>query len=554
VYARIKALFKCIFVVERYQTMGIPVIEIESVVVDTISALKAATVLVPVWQTPAPVGGDESSQEDDNTVCRLDLTGWVSALTHDHDVPQWAKEDGFDASRGKTLVLKPVPQCQVTIKRIILVGMGEPAQLTRNKVGDPFESAIKTVLKLDESLHNMAVLLPAAYECNGGALANDTEHLDSIDTGTITLAVMDGLANALYRSKESKKPSKALPSVKLGVATAEAKTQVDAVLPLAHALITGRSLAKDLVNQPSNTKCTQTLVDAAEDLKAQFPGLQLTVINNPDEIAKEFPCFYSVALGSLASDPPKFIHLRYTGSSVKTKLAFVGKSVIFDTGGYQVKPGNSMVTMKGDMAGGASVLGALQVVAMMQPEHLQLDVYLAATPNRIDAGALVPDSILDTRCGKTVEMRHTDAEGRLTLIDGVCKAAEDKPDVIVTVATLTGAAMRAVGRSIALMGNHPRWEQKVLTAAQLAGDPVQPLAVTPEDYDDVKSKLDGADLRNTSKNENRGAQSAAAFVMSGAPKDMPCVHLDIAGADMTGDETATAYSVRTLAHLALMVG
>lgn len=532
--------------------MGIPETSVQPVVVEALNALPVATVLLPVWQLPAPAGQKDDS--DEPSVSRLDLTGWISHLTHDHDIAKLAKEEGFDASRGKTLLLRPVPQCQVAIKRVILFGLGEPSKLTRTKVGDPFEAAFKAVLKLDESLHETALLLPGSYDSHGGPLANDAEHPETIDLGTIALAAVDALANALYKSKESKKPAKALPPVKFGVTSPGAVAQVDAVLPLAHALVTGRALAKDLVNQPSNTKTTQTLVDTAHSLKQQFDFLELTVIDNVDEIAREFPCFHAVAWGSLASDPPKFIHLRYTGANPSHKLAFVGKSVIFDTGGYQVKPGNSMVTMKGDMAGGASVLGALNAVALMKPEHLQLDVYLLATPNRIDANALVPDSILNTRCGKTVEMRHTDAEGRLTLIDGVTKASEAQPDVIVTVATLTGAAMRAVGRSIALMGNHPRWEQKVLAAAQTAGDPVQPLAVTPEDFDDVKSKLEGADIRNTSKNENRGAQSAAAFVMSGAPEGMPCVHLDIAGADMTSDETATAYSVRTLAHLALLVG
>jgi leucyl aminopeptidase len=265
------------------------------------------------------------------------------------------------------------------------------------------------------------------------------------------------------------------------------------------------------------------------------------------------PCFYSVARGSLASDPPKFIHLHYKGTNAIRKVALVGKSVIFDTGGYQVKPGNSMVTMKGDMAGGASVLGAFKALLALKPEHLEINVYLAATPNKIDSDAFIPDSILDTTCGKKVEMRHTDAEGRLTLIDAVTKAELEKPDVIITVATLTGAAMRAVGRCIALMGNNTAWRNKLEAAARTVDEPLQVLDLLPEDFENISSKLDGADIRNTSKSDNRGAQSAAAFILAGVKEQQPLLHLDIAGADMWQNETASALSVRTLATFLLQL-
>ena len=175
-----------------------------------------------------------------------------------------------------------------------------------------------------------------------------------------------------------------------------------------------------------------------------------------------------------------------------------------------------MVTMKGDMAGGASVLGTLKAIAKVAPAHLELHVFLAATPNKIDSDAMIPDSIVNTTCGKTVEIRHTDAEGRLTLIDAVTLACKQKPEAIVTVATLTGAAMMAVGRTIALMSNCPHWGDLVHTGAVVAGEPVKALTVTPEDFENIQSKAEGADLRNTNKGRTRGAQTAAAFVMEGA--------------------------------------
>jgi leucyl aminopeptidase len=462
-----------------------------------------------------------------------------------------AKSQGFKGSCcgvWSTALASPVG----SITHVVLVGLGELTKLQRGKVAAPFNKALSHVLAWDKTLAQaVTVVLPAPYEAHGGSLANDAEHPQAIDATTLLLQAVDGLTAATYKSNESKKPASPLKQVTLIASCPQQLAESQATLPLALALSAGRSLAKDLVNEPANIKTTQTMVKAAQALVAAYPELTLTMVDDPDVLAKEMPCFFEVAKGALAYDPPVFIHLTYKGGNPTTKLAFVGKSLMFDTGGYQVKPGNSMVTMKGDMAGGASVLGALKTVAMMKPDTLQLDVYLAATNNRIDANAMVPDAIVNTTCGKTVEIRHTDAEGRLTLIDAVAKAALTQPDALVTVATLTGAAMRAVGRSIALMANNTRWGQKVLEAANEAGDPVQVLDVTSEDFDNIKSKIDGADLRNTSRSDNRGAQSAAAFVMSGAPKGLPVVHLDIAGADMTDAETATAYSVRTLAHLAL---
>jgi len=211
-----------------------------------------------------------------------------------------------------------------------------------------------------------------------------------------------------------------------------------------------------------------------------------------------------------------------------------------------VKPGDYMVTMKGDMTGGAVALATMQALAELQPENIEVTAYLAATPNKIDSDAMIPDSIVNTTCGKKVEIRHTDAEGRLTLIDAVAKAVENNPEEIITVATLTGSASAAVGYTIALMANDETLRNRINQAGRLHGEPIQTLDVVEDDYDNIKSKLDGADIINTSQRKHRGAQSAAAFVMSGAPEDMPMAHMDIAGADMTPDEKATGISVKTV--------
>jgi leucyl aminopeptidase len=316
-----------------------------------------------------------------------------------------------------------------------------------------------------------------------------------------------------------------------------------------------RSFAKDLVNMPPNLKSTDTLLNEAKILD-DLPHVLMDVEDSLETLANQMPCFYAVARGSLDTDPPKFIRVKYappnpSPDKKRLKVALVGKSVVFDTGGYQVKTDNFMNSMKGDMTGGAMALGTLKAACELGLTHVELTAYLAATPNKIDSDAFLPDSILNSTCGKKIEIRHTDAEGRLTLIDAVARALEDKPDVIITVATLTGAAMRAVGCHMALMGNDLAWRNRMEAAARKLGEPVQTLDVVEEDFENIKSKLDGADLINTSHSKFRGAQSAAAFVMSAVPEGIPLVHLDIAGADMTSDEKATGIAQRTLIQFLL---
>jgi leucyl aminopeptidase len=508
--------------------------------------LDVTTVLVPVW------GAEKSANKDADAPASLPVSTALTCLADAMGLPVYdiAKEEKFTGTLAKTLVLRLPPSDKHTIKRVVLLGLGEAKKLTLGKLTMAIASGLKVIQAWDDTLQKVGISLPKPYEKWGGALNTVEVSKTTVSVEDITLAVTRGVFAVTYKALEAKKPAKPFANV-VYLSPAETVSAVEQTLPLAIALNEGRSLTKDLVNMPANIKTTQTLVDAAKAIAAEFEHVSATIVEDVAWIQTEMPCFYQVARGSVETDPPKWIHLVYKGSNPTRKVALVGKSVIFDTGGYQVKPGDYMVTMKGDMAGGASVLGTLKAIATVAPAHLELHVFLAATPNKIDSDAMIPDSIVNTTCGKTVEIRHTDAEGRLTLIDAVTKACEQKPEAIVTVATLTGAAMMAVGRTIALMSNCPHWGALVHAGAEAAGEPVQALTVTPEDFENIQSKAEGADLRNTNRAKNRGAQTAAAFVMEGAEEGVPVVHLDIAGADMTDDEKATAYSVGSLVHFLL---
>lgn len=457
------------------------------------------------------------------------------------------KEEKFVAKPGQILVFRKTPADALLARRVILVGVGLAEKLTPEKIAMATEKAVSQLIQLNQ-VYNLCLFFPA-------------------ELGTLTLpdavtAAVDGVHRATYVSLESKEPACNFLRVDFAIKKPFEPTvaeKMGLVLKNAVAMAEAKSFAKDLVNMPPNLKSTETLLNEATKLD-DLPHVVMDVLDEPEALQKQMPCFFAVARGSLNTDPPKFIRVKYsppnpTPAKKRLKIAVVGKSVVFDTGGYQVKTDNFMNSMKGDMTGGAMALGTLKAVCELGLTHVELTAYLAATPNKIDSDAFLPDSILDSTCGKKIEIRHTDAEGRLTLIDAVAKSLEDKPDVIITIATLTGAAMRAVGCHMALMSNENNqdlaWRNRMEAAARKLGEPVQTLDVVDEDFENIKSKLDGADLINTSHSKFRGAQSAAAFVMSAVPEGIPLVHLDIAGADMTSDEKATGIAQRTLIQFLL---
>ncbi len=445
------------------------------------------------------------------------------------------EEESFGGAFGKSLYLPSPSMLQgIGAKRVIVFGCGN-ADLPAHRLEAACTKALSAHLRLDQ-IGEIGVVAAGMDMPFDSAL----------------LALGSAIYQHTYRSREARKDGPRIGKVIFYVAQGNLPAQSQQMLAEIAAMCTARGITQDLVNMPSNIKRTDTMVNEAESLEAR--GLELDVVSDVRWIQEHMPCFFTVARGSLSSDPPKWIRLRYKPQGeIKRRLALVGKSVIFDTGGYQIKPGEFMNTMKADMAGGAAVLGVMYALSELKPPGLEVRAYLAATPNMIDADAMLPDSIVDTTCGKKVEIRHTDAEGRLTLIDAIAMAEQDEPEAIVTTATLTGAASRAVGMSIALMSRreHESWRDRMEAAARRAGDRVQVLDLAEEDFEDIASKLDGADIINTMQGKMRGAQTAAAFVMNGVPEDRPVIHLDIAGGDMSSDDKATGIATRSILRFLL---
>lgn len=443
-------------------------------------------------------------------------------------------EEGLKGEFGKAVYL--APGWAERLPRMIVFGCGRLDRVRNHRLEKALQKALKAHLRV-QSVQHVAALLPE------GASA----HTAPVAAG---LAFAGAIAQFAYRSREARKPGPVIQKLTLYSKDAGIPDAAERAREI-EAMLQARARAQDLVNMPANLKRTASLAEEARELEAL--GCSVEIVEDAEWIREHMPCFYQVARGSLQSDPPRWIRVTYKPASgaARRKIGLVGKSVIFDTGGYQVKPDPYMNTMKADMTGGATVLGAMRAVAELKPEGVEVRAYCAATPNMIDAFAMTCDSIVDTACGKKVEIRHTDAEGRLTLIDAVTHAEREGNDVLVTVATLTGSAKRAVGESIALMSQHKDWRERFEAAALEAGDPLFSLDVVEEDFEDIASKLDGADISNVQQSSARGAQTAAAFVMSGARESQPLLHLDIAGGDMTEDEKATGIAVKSLLRFIL---
>lgn len=469
--------------------------------------------VVPVM---APEESEPHPRIPDSTLHLLDAIQSGAAKDFLHELQRL----GFKAGYKKSLVFHrwPIPSAS-----IILAGCGKPRALNPSRL---MQSVLSSLSHLPEKTGRVMV---------------DASLWEGIPESAV-IAISAAVSYHLYRSREYTKDRPALQS--LHICSISVPGSSPDIVAASRAMNRAAERARDLVNMPPNTKRTQTLANEARGMERL--GLEVSIVEKLSWIEQNMPCFFTVARGSLDFDPPRWIHLKVPNPHAKRRIALIGKSVIFDTGGVQVKPGNYMNTMKADMTGGATVLGLMDVLADLHLPHLEVHGFLAATPNLVSEASMLPDSIVDTTCGKKVEIRHTDAEGRLTLIDAVSMAERIDPDVMITVATLTGSAGRAVGPYTALMSLHPEERDKLADAGFRAADFCQSLDILEEDFEDIASKLDGADINNTGHESYRGAQTAAAFVLSGLEKNIPLLHLDIAGGDMSKDDKATGIAARAI--------
>lgn len=322
-----------------------------------------------------------------------------------------------------------------------------------------------------------------------------------------------------------------------------------AAIARAHHICDGVILARELVSAPANVVTPVTLAETVAAI-AQEHGLELEILERDDCQKLGMGSFLGVAQ---ASDlPPKFIHLTYKPKgTIRRKLAIVGKGLTFDSGGLNLKVGNSSIEMmKMDMGGAAATFGAAKAIAQIQPD-VEVHFISAATENMVSGRAMHPGDILTASNGKTIEVNNTDAEGRLTLADALVFADKLGVDAIVDLATLTGACIVALGDNIGgLWSGDEELATALLSASEQAGEKFWRLPLESSYFDGLKSVV--ADMKNTGP--RAGGSITAALFLQQFVNDTPWCHLDIAGPVWTDKDNgydskgATGYPVRTLVN------
>jgi leucyl aminopeptidase len=331
-------------------------------------------------------------------------------------------------------------------------------------------------------------------------------------------------------------------------------------LARANATTTAIQTVRDLVNMPPSELYPETLAAAAVELAGGLP-VEVEILDEPALLAGGFGGILGVGQGS--SRGPRLAVVRYSPAGAEKHLALVGKGITFDSGGLSLKPPASMVGMKYDMTGAATVLAATLAAARLGLP-VRITAWLCIAENLPSGTAARPNDVLRIRGGKTVEVLNTDAEGRLVLADGIVAASEEHPDAIVDVATLTGAARVSMGeRFVPVMGDDAL-VARTIAAGVSVGEPIWHMPMPPE----LRSVLDSdiADIANAKPGNPTGGMLVAAHFLayfvgtSGEGEDaapIPWAHLDIAGAANNGGaphgeigKGPTGVTVRTLIALA----
>lgn len=443
----------------------------------------------------------------------------------DTDLVALARQLGGTAKLGKA-VLIPGPGGW----RIVVVGLG-PIDVTPEQVRRAAGSAVQLVAALPA---------PAPQTITISLEASEPQ-------------VIKGAAEGALLGAYSYRPAgTGIPGVgQVVLVTANKRPEAKQALDLAATTAAAVVQAREWVNTPGNDLFPESFADSVRPL-AKTAKLDLEIW---DDKALEREAFGGIlAVGGGSTRKPRLVKFSYAPRGAKFHLALVGKGITFDAGGLNLKPAEGMYTMKCDMAGAAAVLAATAAIAELGL-RIRVTAWAAMAENLPSGSAYRPSDVLTMYGGKTVENGNSDAEGRLVMADALVKSVEEKPNLVLDVATLTGACVVALGERVAgLMARDDQTADLVLDAAEAAGEQFWQLPI-PED---ARPKLDSkvADLKSTG-DKHGGALTAAAFLSEFVPAEIPWAHLDIAGpAFNTGspyDYTpagGTGVGVRTLIALA----
>ncbi len=430
---------------------------------------------------------------DDGDFCpslqQIDAEGdaWITRLVQHGKTP---KKYGEMLLLGAPAGVGPI--------MVLLVGSGAPDQIDRQHA---FDSASRAIRKLGDRVHDSVVI----------ALS---ELFDPADHDAIVAGAIFGCeGTGIYQAE---------PAIKLAKSVVFRGIE-PAALDRGRTIGESINLTRRLVNEPPAVLYPESFAEQARGI-ANECGLEIEIWDE-EKLAGE-QCRSILAVGSGSDKPPRLVILRYNGGGDEKPIALVGKGVTFDSGGLSLKPSESMADMKCDMAGAATVLGVIRAIARLGVQRNVVGV-CGLAENMVSGKSYKLGDVIETRSGKTIEILNTDAEGRVVLADTLDVTLQQQPQVIVDLATLTGACMVALGKEVAgLMTNNQTLCDAVQAAAMHEGEPVWQLPMFKLYDEKVKSKV--ADIKNVGEARWGGAITAAKF-LENFVADTPWLHIDIAG-------------------------
>ena len=414
----------------------------------------------------------------------------------------------FDGNFGEILNITGVKD---EIQNVIFLGLGEDEKLNKERLRRVFGKVQKYI----ESLKGKKIFIEFVKSKN-------------ISIEDRVRAMIEGLSLSNYKFNKYKSDREKIDetdvSITIGGHNLEHKDYSD-IVEESKILVETVFNARDLVNEPSNVIYPETLAEEAVKFSKRY-GFEIEIINHKKIEELQMNSF--LAVGKSSIHKPKVIVMRYFGDkdNLDQKLGLIGKGLTYDSGGYSLKPSNSMVDMKSDMGGAATVIGAISAIAKRKLK-INVVAVVAACENVIGNEAYKPGDIISSMAGKNIEILNTDAEGRLTMIDAVTYAIrEEHITEIIDVATLTGAALVALGNDVtAVVTNNDSFYKELEKAFISTGEKMWNLP----NFDDYKTliKSDIADLKNTGG--RYGGTITAGLFVGEFVENKPWLHLDIAG-------------------------
>ena len=455
------------------------------------------------------------------------LDGAISSLIEDGEIK---------GKRGELTLLHTFGR--LPAKRVVVAGLGESDSLDINTIR-ALAASVGRFLRTRGVTDYASVVHGTGI---GGLGAADCAQ-----------AVVEGSELGLYKydKHKSDKSGPQVEAITLVESDESTVADIETGVNRGRIIADAVNLCRSMANEPPNFMTPTVMAETALEV-ATATGIEIEVLDRPQMAELGMGALLGVAQGS--EEPPKLIILRYHGdpNNEDNNLGLIGKGITFDSGGLDLKSASGMAEMKSDMAGGASVIGAMKAIAQLKPKVNVIGI-VPATENMPSGKAQRPSDVVTAMNGKTIEIGNTDAEGRLVLADGVAYARSLGITKLVDVATLTGAVVVALGNlASGIFGNDQDWVDEVTAAGESVGERLWQLPTYPEYKDQYKSDI--ADINNTG---GRGAgASIGALIIGEFAEGARWVHLDIAGTNRTNKSDgynpkgATGTPVRTLVALA----